>query len=153
MYGYFKITFLCMEQDPLALEPIDRVIVARVILEENAAPLNGAEYGSIIESIMNIDEYPEPVILNEDDVDKIYHMLRERISPSDLEPTSQFMRKIDDKVVHNWNRQIDVSGKVHKPVETEEEEVIPRVPPVKTSAGSKRKKTKRNKLKKRKTRR
>jgi hypothetical protein len=135
--------------DPFTFEPIDRVIIARLVIDSRLPDIVESEIFKKVDYVLDVDNNPQPLYVNDNDVDKIYNSLRNRFLGNDrlTNPDSAFMRKIDSLVLDTWNTQSDIENGVATPlVQGEDQPVSPQ------SAGSrhKRKQTKRKQTKRKK---
>ena len=145
--------------DPFTFEPIDRVIIARLVIDSRLPDIVESEIFKKVDYVLDVDNNPQPLYVNDNDVDKIYNSLRNRLLGNDrlTNPDSAFMRKIDSLVLDTWNTQSDIENGVTSPVTHPEVENGVATPlaqgdqPISPqSAGSKRKrKRKQTKRKKR----
>lgn len=133
--------------DPFTFEPIDRVIIARLVIDSRLPDIAETEIFKKVDYVLDVDNNPQPLYVNDNDVDKIYNSLRNRLLGNDrlTNPDSAFMRKIDSLVLDTWNTQSDIESGVATPLaHGEDQPVSPQ------SAGSRRKrKRKQTKRKKR----
>ena len=135
--------------EPFSFEPIDRVIIARVVIDSRLPDIEVSEISKKVDYVLDIDNNPQPLYVNDNDLDKIYNSLRNKLLGNDrlTNPDSAFMRKIDSLLLDTWNTQSDIESGVATPLAQDEyQPVSPQ------SAGSRRKRKRKRKQTKRKKR-
>lgn len=65
--------------DPFTFEPIDRVIIARIVIDSGLPDINETEISKKVNYVLDVENNDQPLYVNDNDVDKIYNALRNRL--------------------------------------------------------------------------
>jgi len=92
--------------DPLTFHYIDKIMIARVVVDNRAPTIPTGEISKKVNYILNL-ENKEPLVLTHTDSYDVRDALVNRLRTGDRHTNEDFIRKIDHLALTNWNKKID----------------------------------------------